>query len=68
MASVMAKSVSVLMLKPNAAMTVKVPIKETGIAAAGMSVARQLCRNAQVMRITSRRAERMVTTISSMVV
>ena len=52
-ASVMAKSVSVLMLKLNAAMTVKVPIKETGIAAAGMSVARQLCRNAQVMRITS---------------
>ena len=44
MASVMAKSVSVLSEKSNAHNPTIVPIKETGTAIIGMRVARQLCK------------------------
>ena len=42
-----------LIENPRAAITMKVPINETGIAAIGMIAARQLCRNTIITRITS---------------
>ena len=45
----------------------KVPIRETGMASAGMSVARQSCRNRYVMPTTRIRAMTSVSTISAMV-
>ena len=42
----------------------KVPNRETGMARVGTRVARQLCRNTQVIRITSTRVSTRVTTTS----
>ena len=42
----------------------KVPIRDTGTAQAGISVARQPCRNTKTTRITRPRARRSVLTIS----
>src|SRR3972149_1621801 len=52
-ASTMPKRVSVLIEKPSSFTKAKVPISETGIVAAGMSVARQSSRNRNITRITS---------------
>ena len=43
-ASVRPKSVSVLIENPNAAISANVPISETGIVIAGISVVRQFCK------------------------
>ena len=55
-ASTMANSVRVLMLNPSATKLAKVPIRDTGIASTGISVARQLCKKRNTMRITSIKA------------
>ena len=52
-ASVMPKSVSVLMEKPNNFTKAKVPISETGMAMAGIIVVRQSCRKMKITRMTS---------------
>ena len=39
---------------PSPSITAKVPISETGMVMAGISVARQSCRKIQTVRITSR--------------
>ena len=52
MASVMAKRVSVLSESPNAQRPAMVPMRETGIASSGISVARQFCRNRKMTRST----------------
>ena len=59
--------VSTLMEKPKGSRMAKVPIRETGMASAGMSVARQSCRNRYVMPTTRIRAMTSVSTISAMV-
>ena len=59
--------VSTLMEKPRGSRMAKVPIRETGMASAGMSVARQSCRNRYVMPTTRIRAMTSVSTISAMV-
>ena len=45
MASTSPSRVSVLIEKPNASITAKVPMIDTGIATIGISVVRKLCRN-----------------------
>ncbi|MNN31850.1 hypothetical protein D3C81_1455520 [compost metagenome] len=64
MASTMANMVRVLMLKPNAASTPKVPSSTTGTARVGISVARKFCRNRYITRNTSRIASPRVFTTS----
>ncbi len=49
----MANIVSVLMPKPKAASTAKVPSSTTGTASVGISVARRFCRNSSITRKTS---------------
>ena len=53
MASTMPNMESVLMLKPSAAIRPKVPSSTTGIAIAGMIVARQFCRKSSITSTTS---------------
>ena len=52
-ASTIPNSVSVLIEKPNSLTKAKVPMSETGIVIAGMSVLRQFWRNRNITRITS---------------
>ena len=52
-ASVMPNSVSVLIEKPNSLTNANVPISDTGIVIAGISVVRQFCRNRNMTRTTS---------------
>ena len=52
-ASMMPKSVSVLIEKPNSLTNANVPTSDTGIVIAGMSVLRQFCRNRNITRMTS---------------
>ena len=59
--------VSTLMEKPSGSRMAKVPIRETGMASAGMRVARQSWRNTYVMPTTRIRAIISVSTISAMV-
>jgi len=53
MASTMPKSVSTLIEYPKAASTPKVPSSTTGTVMAGMTVARQFCRNRYMTTTTS---------------
>ena len=64
MDSAMPNMVSVLMEKPKAASTPKVPSKTTGTAIVGMSVARAFCRNRYMTRNTSTTASNSVLTTS----
>ena len=57
--------VSVLIEKPNAASTPKVPSSTTGTAIVGISVARKFCRNRNITRNTSTIASISVFTTSS---
>ena len=66
MASTRPNMVRVLMPKPKAARTPKVPSSTTGTAMVGMSVARKFCRNRYITRKTSSTASRRVLTTSSM--
>ena len=59
--------VSTLMVYPSASMNEKVEIRATGMAMDGISVARQSCRNSQVMSTTRASARIRVVTISSSV-
>ena len=52
-ASVMPKSVSVLIEKPNSLTNANVPMSDTGIVIAGISVVRQFCRNRNMTTMTS---------------
>ena len=63
-ASVSPNSVSVLIEKPNSFIRKNVPISETGIVSAGISVVRQSCRNRKITRITRPIAIRSVMTTS----
>jgi hypothetical protein len=65
MARTRPNSVSVLIEKPNALMTAKVPTSETGMVSVGISVVRQSCRNTNTVRTTSPMAMRSVSTTSS---
>ena len=65
MASTMPNMVRVLMPKPNAASTPKVPRSTTGTAMVGMSVARKFCRKRNITRKTSTIASSSVFTTSS---
>ncbi len=58
--------VSVLMVKPKAASTPKVPSSTTGTAMVGISVARKFCRKRYITRNTSTMASTSVLTTSSM--
>ena len=58
--------VRVLMEKPNAARTAKVPSRTTGTAIVGMSVARRFCRNKYITRKTRIIASNRVFTTSWM--
>ena len=51
--STMPKSVRVLIEKPNSLTKAKVPISDTGMVTAGMSVLRQFCRKRNITRMTS---------------
>ena len=66
MASTMPNMVRVLMEKPNAASTAKVPSKTTGTARVGIRVARKFCRNRYITRKTRMMASNRVCTTSSM--
>ena len=48
----MPNSVSVLIEKPNSLTNANVPMSDTGIVIAGMSVLRQFCRNRNITRTT----------------
>ena len=52
-ARMMPKSVSVLIEKPISLTNANVPISDTGMVIAGMSVLRQFCRNRNITRTTS---------------
>src|SRR5712671_2059627 len=52
-ASVMPKSVNVLIENPNALMKINVPTSDTGMVIAGMNVLRQSCKNKKMTIITS---------------
>ena len=52
-ASTIANSVSVLIVKPKSSRPAKAPISDTGTAMIGISVARQLCRNTNTTSSTS---------------
>ena len=56
MASTRPNSDSALIEKPNALMSVNVPMIDTGTASNGMMAARQLCRNRTTTTTTSARA------------
>ena len=60
----MPNSVSVLIENPNSFTKAKVPISETGMVIAGMSVVRQFCRNRNMTRTTSPIASASVVTTS----
>ena len=64
-ASTMPNMVSVLIEKPNAASTPKVPSSTTGTAIVGISVARKFCRNRNITRKTRTIASISVFTTSS---
>ncbi len=64
MASTMPNMVRVLIEKPNAASTPKVPSSTTGTAMVGISVARKFCRNRYITRNTRRIASPRVFTTS----
>ena len=66
MTSTKAKSVSILMLKPATAMKAKVPMSDTMIPRAGMSVARKSCTKRYTTMSTSTMASRRVNTTSRM--
>ena len=59
-ASTIASSVSVLMLKLNTYISAKAPINDTGMVIRGMMVARKLRRNRKMTSATSRMASQMV--------
>ena len=63
-ASVMPNSVRVLIEKPNSLTNAKVPISETGMVIAGISVVRQFCRNRNMTTTTSATASSRVVTTS----
>ena len=63
-ASVMPKSVSVLIEKPNSLTNANVPMSDTGIVIAGISVVRQFCRNRNMTSMTSAIASASVVTTS----
>ncbi len=65
-ASTMPNMVRVLIEKPKAASTPKVPNRTTGTAIVGISVARKFCRNRYITRNTSRIASPRVLTTSWM--
>jgi len=65
MASTMANMVRVLMVKPQAASTPKVPSSTTGTAMVGIRVARKFCKNRYITRNTSTTASIRVRTTSS---
>ena len=65
-ASTMPNMVSVLIVKPEAASTPKVPSSTTGTAIVGMKVARRFCRKRYMTRKTSTIASNSVRTTSSM--
>ena len=60
MASTIASSVSVLMVKPSRYMSAKAPISETGMVTIGMSVARNERRKKKITSTTSAIASTMV--------
>ena len=64
MASTMPNMVRVLMVKPKAASTPKVPSRMTGTAIVGISVARMFCRNRNITMKTSPIASKSVCTTS----
>jgi len=64
MAITIAKSVRVLMPKPKSHRPAKVPMRETGTASIGMSVARQLPRKRKTTRTTRRPASKSVCSTS----
>ncbi len=66
MASTRPNMVRVLMEKPNAAMTPKVPSSTTGTAMVGIRVARKFCRNRYITQNTRKIASTRVCTTSSM--
>ena len=66
MASTRPNMVRVLIVKPNAAITPKVPSSTTGTAMVGMTVARKFCRNRYITRNTSRIASASVCTTPMM--
>ena len=55
-ASTNAKRVSVLIVKPKGIKKIKVPIKETGIANKGISVALQFCKKRNTTNVTKTNA------------
>src|SRR5260370_6779630 len=65
-ASVIPKSVSVLIEKPSTFTKINVPISETGMVTAGINVLLQSCRNRKITRITSPIASRSVNSTSRM--
>ena len=65
-ASTRAKSDSVLIEKPSSGKNANVPIRDTGTAISGISVARQFWRNRNTTTITSSVASAMVVVISAM--
>ncbi len=65
-ASTIASSVRMLMLKPATYMMKKEPISEIGIAITGISVVRQSRRKTKMMITTSRKAITMVSSTSLM--
>ena len=64
MASTIANMVSMLIEKPNASSTPRVPRRTTGTAIVGISVARKFCRNRKITRNTSTTASTRVFTTS----
>ncbi len=66
MASTIPNMVRVLMEKPNAAITPKVPSSTTGTAMVGIRVARKFCRNRYMTQNTRKIASIRVCTTSSM--
>ena len=63
-ASTMPSMLTVLSEKPSASITASVAISETGMAMAGMTVLRQLCRNRNTTAMTSASASPRVMTTS----
>ena len=63
-ASTIPNSVSVLIENPNSLTNANVPISETGMVMAGMSVLRQFCRNRNITRMTRTMASTSVTSTS----
>ena len=58
-------NVSVLIEKPNAAITANVPINDTGMVIQGIITALQFCKNRKITRITSKVVSKNVTITSS---